>query len=61
MLTPVVIAARITRDGCVGEKEAGKRARREARQLMDGWAREDREAGRMSMVDYMKERWRIGY
>lgn len=61
MLAPVAVAARITRDGCTGDRELGKKARRESRYLMDKWAREDREAGRMSQVDYMRERWRIGY
>lgn len=61
MLAPVAVAARITRDGSTGDKEIGKKARRESRHLMDKWAREDREAGRMSQVDYMRERWRIGY
>lgn len=60
-LAPVAIAARATRDGSTGDKDTGKRARRESRRLMDRWAREDREAGRMSMVDYMAARWRIGY
>ncbi|WOF43754.1 hypothetical protein KNJ79_01970 [Sphingopyxis indica] len=60
-LTPIVMAARITRDGSRGDVETGKEARREGQQMMDRWAREDREAGRLSMVDYMRERRRIGY
>ncbi len=60
-LAPVAVAARITRDGSTGDTDIGKKARRESRHLMDRWAREDREAGRMTMVDYMRERWRIGY
>lgn len=60
-LAPVAVAARITRDGSTGDTDIGKKARRESRHLMDRWAREDREAGRMSQVDYMRERWRIGY
>ena len=60
-LAPIAIAARITRDGSRGDRETGKAARNESRQLMDRWAREDREAGRMSMVDYMRARARIGY
>lgn len=60
-LAPIAMAARITRDGCQGDTETGAEARRESRRLMDAWAREDREAGRMSMVDYVRARKRIGY
>lgn len=60
-LTPVVMAARITRDGTRGDMVTGKRARQESRQMIDTWAREDREAGRMDMVAYMKARLLIGY
>lgn len=61
VLAPMAMAARITRDGSRGDMETGKAARRESRQLIDAWAREDREAGRMDMVAYMRERRRIGY
>ena len=60
-LTPMAMAARITRDGCQGDTVTGKRGRRESRQLIDQWAREDREAGRMDMVSYMRARLAIGY
>jgi hypothetical protein len=60
-LVPIAMAARITRDGCTGDRDTGKTARRESRRLMDAWAREDRAAGRMSMVDYMRARAKIGY
>jgi len=60
-LVTIAMAARITRDGCAGDKETGKRARRDSRRLQDKWAKEDREAGRMSMVDYMRQRYAIGY
>lgn len=60
-LAPLSMAARITRDGCAGDKETGKRARRDSRRLQDRWAKEDREAGRMSMIDYMRQRYAIGY
>lgn len=61
MLVPVAMAARITRDGCAGDTDTGKRARRDSRRLIDKWAKEDREAGRMSMVEYMRQRHAIGY
>ena len=61
MLTPIAMAARITRDGSRGDVGVGKLARRDAHRLMDLWAREDRLEGRMSMVDYMRERRRIDY
>lgn len=60
-LVPMAMACRMTRDGSRGAKGTGKAARREHRRLLDKWIAEDREAGRMSMVDYMQERWRIGY
>lgn len=61
MLVPVAMASRITRDGCAGDTDTGKRARRDSRRLIDKWAKEDREAGRMSMVEYMRQRHAIGY
>jgi hypothetical protein len=60
-LVTIAMASRITRDGCAGDIETGKRARRDSRRLQDKWAKEDREAGRMSMVDYMRQRYAIGY
>jgi hypothetical protein len=60
-LVPVAMASRITRDGCAGDTDTGKRARRDSRRLIDKWAKEDREAGRMSMVEYMRQRHVIGY
>lgn len=60
-LTPMAMAARITRDGSRGDLDMGRIARRESRRLIDAWAREDREAGRMDMVEYMRARTRIGY
>lgn len=60
-LAPLAMAARITRNGSRGDTETGKKARSESTFLLDRWAREDREAGRMTMVDYMRERWLIGY
>ena len=61
VLAPMMMAARITRGGSRGDKTTGAKARRNAEQLMDRWACEDREAGRMSMVDYMQARMKIGY
>ena len=60
-LTPMAMAARITRDGTRGDLNTGRMARRESRRLIDAWAREDREAGRMDMAAYMRARFRIGY
>lgn len=61
VLAPMAMAARITRDGSRGDTVTGKRARRESRHLIDQWAREDREAGRMDMASYMRARIKIGY
>lgn len=61
VLTPMAIAARITRGGSRGDIATGKLARRESQRLIDQWAREDREAGRMDMVTYIAARSKIGY
>lgn len=60
VLTPLAMAARITRDGTAGDKATGKKARSDSRALIAMWAAEDRTAGRMSMVDYVAARYRIG-
>jgi hypothetical protein len=60
-LTPLVMAARQTRGGSRGDTATGKAARRDADFLMHRWTIEDREAGRMSMVEYMALRRRLGF
>lgn len=60
-LTPLVIADRITRGGSRGDVATGRSARNRAQRLMDRWAAEDRDAGRISMVDYVRLRSALGY
>lgn len=60
-LVPLVMAARITRDGSARDKETGKRTRRQSRSLMDAWAREDREAGRMPADEFAALRHKLGH
>ena len=60
-LLPLQMAARITRGGSRGNASVGIRARQDAEQLIDRWVAEDREAGRMSAVDYIALRLRKGY
>jgi hypothetical protein len=60
-LTPLVMAARITRGGSQGDTITGKRARQEAELLIGRWVTEDRKAGRMSMVDYVALCFRKGF
>ena len=60
-LTPLSIADRITRGGSRGDKITGRAARGDAQKLMDRWAADDREAGRMSMTEYVRRRKALGY
>jgi hypothetical protein len=60
-LTPLVMAARITRGGSRGDTVTGCKARRDSQQLMDRWAIEDRAAKRMSMTDYVRLRLAKGF
>jgi hypothetical protein len=60
-LVVLAMAARITRGGHRRRKEAGRTARHRAEKLMDGWWMEDREAGRMSMDEYLETRERLGF
>lgn len=57
----VAMVARITRDGSRGDKEAGKQAASEYRELLQRWKQEDAEAGRMPWVQYLKRRKAIGF
>lgn len=61
VLVPLVLAERITRSGWCRDKQTGILARQKSRQLMDGWNREDREAGRMPADDYIALRQRLGF
>jgi hypothetical protein len=61
VLTPLVMAARQTRGGSRGDTETGRAARADADFLIQRWTVEDREAGRMSMVDYVALRRRLGF
>ncbi len=57
VVIPLLMAARIPRN--VGP--AASRAWREARTLLDDYAKEDKAAGRMSMVDYVAGKWAGGF
>ena len=61
VLTPLVMAARITRGGSRNDIGTGVRARQDAEHLINKWVDEDRKAGRMSMVDYVALRYRKGF
>ncbi|HEY1605582.1 MAG TPA: hypothetical protein VGF77_08275 [Allosphingosinicella sp.] len=60
VIAPLYAAAWQTRDGTRGDKATGKRARQDSRQLIQRWKDEDAAAGRMSVVDYMAARYRLG-
>jgi hypothetical protein len=60
-LFSVVAAARETRDGTRGAKDVGKQASAEANLLLQGWRDEDRTAGRMGQVEYMRRRYVMGF
>lgn len=55
VLVPLAMAARIPRGGT----PSAKMARAQYTTLLDTYAREDREAGRMSAVDYVNLRNRV--
>lgn len=61
VLVPLVLAARVTRDGSRGDRETGRRAARQARALMQRYAEEDRAAGRMPADEYAALRHRFGH
>lgn len=62
VLVPLIMAARVTRDGTRGNRrETGKRAASDARRLMQRYAEEDREAGRMPPDEYAALRNRLGH
>ncbi len=61
VLTPLVMAERITRSGYERDKSAGILARQQSRRLMDKWVKEDRAAGRMAADTYFAIRQRLGF
>lgn len=60
VLAPLQAAARATRGGTRGDKATGARARCDADRLIQRWRDEDREAGRVPVVEYMATRYRLG-
>jgi hypothetical protein len=61
VLTPLTMAARITRGGSRGDKATGRRARSDAEQMVQRWIEEDRAEKRMSAVEYIEQRMRLGF
>ena len=61
VLTPLVIVARITRDGTRGNRETGKRAAADSAQLIQRYRDEDLAAGRMAWPEYLSRRYEIGF
>ena len=55
------MAARETRDGTRGDKATGKTASWQGNTLMQRWRDEDREAGRMGQVEYLRRRFALGF
>ncbi len=61
VLAPIYAAARETRFGTQGrDKHTGQMAATDANRLVVRWKEEDAAAGRMSAVDYMAARYRLG-
>lgn len=60
-LVPLVMAERLTRSGDRRDRATGILARQRSRRLLDKWAREDREAGRMAADHYVALRERLGF
>lgn len=61
VLFSLSMAARETRDGTRGHKETGRRASWQGNLLMQQWRDEDRAAGRMGQVEYMRRRFLMGF
>ncbi|KKC24897.1 hypothetical protein WP12_16855 [Sphingomonas sp. SRS2] len=53
-LVPLELAVMATRQGRIGDKDAGVRAARSANRLKRQWIVEDRDAGRMPMDQYIR-------
>jgi len=60
-LTPLAMAARITRGGSRGDTATGVRARQDTEKLIARWVAEDKEAGRMRMDQYIRLRISKGF
>lgn len=61
VLAPLVILARVTRNGSEGRhKEHGRRASRDSDQLIQRWRDDDKAAGRMDVLDYVAARYILG-
>ncbi len=60
-LTPLSMAARITRGGWCGDTATGIKARQMAEQLIARYVAEDKAAGRMRMDHYVALRIRKGF
>lgn len=64
VLTPIAMAAYITRNGTRGkpeQREAGKQAGRHHHYLVQKYRDEDRTAGRMEWADFMTLRYEHGF
>jgi predicted nucleic acid-binding Zn-ribbon protein len=57
----VALVQRQTRNGTRGDKETGRKANAEADMLRLRWREEDKAAGRMSAVDFLRLRYLHGY
>lgn len=64
VLVPLDMVARLTRAGTRGkaeDRDIGKRAARDHHRMTQRFRDEDREAGRMSMPEYLRRRYDTGY
>lgn len=61
VLTPLAMASYLTRHGTRGDRATGKRAVTSQHQLIQRWRDEDRKAGRMSQVEYVRRRIKLGF
>ncbi len=59
--TPLMIAARLTRNGSRGGSVSGYRASTDLDTLIRRWRREDEGEGRMSTVSYVDRRYALGF
>lgn len=61
VLTPLVMASRVTRNGTRGIRAVGTRASNDANRLLQQWKEEDAAAGRMPWDEYMARRYAVGF
>ena len=59
--TPLLMAARHTRNGSRGGSRYGYRASVDLDRLLARWRREDARDGRMSAVEYNDRRYALGF